>query len=220
MKKSRIGFLLYWLLVTVYIIIIAADYNSLRFYVKPLLIPFLITSFVLSKAVKKSFAGILTAGLFFSFLGDVFLLWDDYFIPGLVCFLITHILYVIYFVNTANRNGWFLKKQPLIIILPLAYVIALVGFLLPHLGVLKIPVMAYAFFICLMALASINLYKQINKPAYSNFIAGAVFFVLSDSLLAIDKFYQHLPPAGIFIIFTYCLAQYLIVKGAWGMDDV
>jgi hypothetical protein len=36
---------------------------------------------------------------------------------------------------------------------------------------------------------------------------------MSDSLLAVNKFYQPLAYAGVFIMLTYCLAQYLIVRG-------
>jgi uncharacterized membrane protein YhhN len=42
---------------------------------------------------------------------------------------------------------------------------------------------------------------------------GASFFVISDSLLAINKFYQPFAHAGILIMLTYCTAQYFIVQG-------
>ncbi|RYF87580.1 MAG: hypothetical protein EOO03_10470 [Chitinophagaceae bacterium] len=44
------------------------------------------------------------------------------------------------------------------------------------------------------------------------FIAGAAFFVLSDSLLAINKFHTSLQ-CSFMVMVTYCLAQYLVVKG-------
>jgi uncharacterized membrane protein YhhN len=50
-------------------------------------------------------------------------------------------------------------------------------------------------------------------PANRYFVAGAVLFVLSDSLLAINKFYQPLAFAGTLIMLTYCAAQYFIVMG-------
>jgi uncharacterized membrane protein YhhN len=45
------------------------------------------------------------------------------------------------------------------------------------------------------------------------FVAGALLFVCSDSLLAINKFGQPFRFAGLLIMFTYCLAQFLIVWG-------
>lgn len=45
-------------------------------------------------------------------------------------------------------------------------------------------------------------------------LAGAALFVLSDSVLAINKFYQSFELAGLLIMLTYGAAQYFIVKGA------
>ena len=45
-------------------------------------------------------------------------------------------------------------------------------------------------------------------------VAGALLFVLSDSILAINKFYMPFDLAGTFIMLTYGFAQYLIVQGA------
>jgi uncharacterized membrane protein YhhN len=43
---------------------------------------------------------------------------------------------------------------------------------------------------------------------------GAVLFVVSDSLLAINKFYSSFELAGVLIMLTYGMAQLLIVTGA------
>jgi uncharacterized membrane protein YhhN len=53
-----------------------------------------------------------------------------------------------------------------------------------------------------------------NKKAGWWMLVGALLFVISDSLLAIDKFYQPLPFAGVLIILTYGLAQLFITTGA------
>jgi hypothetical protein len=45
------------------------------------------------------------------------------------------------------------------------------------------------------------------------FFTGALFFMLSDSLLAINKFYRPFPLAGFLIMLSYIVAQYLIVIG-------
>jgi uncharacterized membrane protein YhhN len=46
------------------------------------------------------------------------------------------------------------------------------------------------------------------------FIAGAIFFVASDSMLAINKFKNNFPYANVLIMFTYAAAQFCIVHGA------
>jgi len=45
-------------------------------------------------------------------------------------------------------------------------------------------------------------------------MTGAGLFVISDSVLAINKFYQPFEAAGILIMLTYGLAQFFIIKGA------
>ena len=53
-----------------------------------------------------------------------------------------------------------------------------------------------------------------NKKAARLMVAGALLFVLSDSILAIHKFYMPFALAGTMIMLTYGCAQYLIVQGA------
>lgn len=94
-----------------------------------------------------------------------------------------------------------------------AYGVGLVSLLLPYLGPLQVPVIIYAVVICTMLFCSIHIYPKLTAPANQYFVAGALLFVLSDSILAINKFYSPLPLGGCWIMLTYCAAQYLIVSG-------
>lgn len=214
MNKFRSWLIIFWVIVITDILVTATGNESLLFYIKPLLIPSLMLYYIFSIGKLNSLSKLLIGGLLFSFLGDMFLLGDNYFIPGLICFLTTHLLYIIYFIITANQSGWHLKKYPLLIIPVSAYTMSLLWLLLPSLGALTVPVVIYAVIISIMLLAAINLFTKIKSPAYIYFIAGAALFVLSDSLLAINKFYQSFQYAGIAIMLTYTLAQYLIVRGS------
>jgi len=53
-----------------------------------------------------------------------------------------------------------------------------------------------------------------NKMAGRWMMTGALLFVISDSVLAINKFYQSFEMAGVIIMLTYGLAQLFIVQGA------
>jgi uncharacterized membrane protein YhhN len=64
-----------------------------------------------------------------------------------------------------------------------------------------------------MAMQALFRYGRTNSKSFTLVFAGAISFMLSDSLLAINKFMQPLPLAGLAIMFTYILAQYLIVEG-------
>jgi uncharacterized membrane protein YhhN len=184
--------------------------------VKPLLIPVLM---LLLHNTRSTVPGknVLMAGLFFSWMGDVFLLFEYkqtlFFIFGLACFLITHIFYIVYFLRIRSANISLLKKQPFFIAAVPAYGIMLVWLLFPQLADLKFPVMLYAAVICTMLLCSLHIFLKVNKKAADLYVLGASAFVVSDSILAINKFYEPFAYAGVFIMLTYCAAQYFIVSG-------
>ncbi len=189
--------------------------QPLQLFTKPLLIPLLMWWVWLNTGPSKRRSIILVA-LFFSFAGDVFLLFEYknpvLFIPGLISFLLTHILYIVYFLSLPGTQKSLLRTSPLLALLVVGYGLALLYILYPSLGALKIPVIIYATVIMCMLLASLHVYKRIPQAAGRLFIAGACFFILSDSLLAVNKF--HNPLAFPFLIMlTYCMAQFLIVKG-------
>jgi len=184
---------------------------------KPLLLPILMGLLLLNTNTTTTGRILILTALIFSWLGDVFLMLDDpkgvFFIAGLSCFLITHIFYIIYFLGIRSATVSLLKKQPLLLLLVCGYGITLIWFLFPQLGSLLIPVTVYALVICTMLLCSLQVYFKVNKPANDMFVFGAMLFVLSDSLLAINKFLEPLPYSGISIMLTYCAAQYFIVSG-------
>jgi uncharacterized membrane protein YhhN len=66
-----------------------------------------------------------------------------------------------------------------------------------------------------MAMQALFRYGYTSAPSFAFWcFAGAISFMISDSLLAINKFMQPLAIyAGLAIMLTYLLAQYLIVEG-------
>jgi uncharacterized membrane protein YhhN len=207
-------FLSCFIAAAVAITIAAAGNYSFSNVVKPMLMPLLIGVLLAGKTTN---AGLVITGLVFSWAGDVLLMFESnhalFFIGGLVCFLITHICYIIYFFRIRSPKSSLLRKQPWVAALVAAYGVSLVQFLFPHLGEMKIPVLLYAIVICTMLVYSLHVFTKINRPANWMFVAGALFFAASDSLLAINKFYQPFEWAGALIISTYCVAQLLIVMG-------
>ena len=66
---------IFWIIVCADIIGIATEFLTLHFIAKPLLIPVLITRLVFAK-IPAPHKNLLLAGLFFSWLGDMFLLFE------------------------------------------------------------------------------------------------------------------------------------------------
>lgn len=198
---------------------IALDVPVLHYIAKPLLMPVLIGWLYFSTRGSEG-KTIMLAGLVFSWLGDIALLLEDrhrlLFIAGLICFLITHICYIIYFSRIRSSATSLLRNQPWLASLVAAYGVSLVWFLYPKLGDLRLPVIVYATVICTMLLFSLHVYRKVDRLTGLLYVCGALLFVLSDSLLAINKFHKPFAGAGVAIMLTYCAAQFCIVKGCIG----
>ena len=214
-KNSFIAFIL---VSAVYLICSLLYLEDANFFIKPLLlIPLMIAAFKAPVFFNKRW---LFYALTFSWLGDILLLFvfkdSLFFILGLVAFLIAHIFYVILFLKELKKsNGKFHVKQPGLTIIAL-YIIAFYAFLGPGLGDMKIPVIVYAFVIGFMLYVAYILFPNWTKPSALFLLTGALSFVISDSLLAVNKFYAPFPNAGFFIMITYLYAQGALVWACLG----
>ena len=177
-----------------------------------LLLYFLSQIVIINSGLKKW----IVSALFFSWTGDVLLLFQQnnsvFFLLGLSAFLIAHIFYIIFFnrvrVNESVRgNVWLL----LIVVI---YYSSLISLLYSHLGGMKLPVLVYGIVISWMFMLAMHMLFIKNKTAGKWMMTGALLFVISDSLLAVNKFYQPFAIAGVVIMLSYGLAQLFIVEGA------
>ncbi|MFK7050216.1 MULTISPECIES: lysoplasmalogenase [Flavobacterium] len=199
-----------------YLILLLTKQDALAWYFKPLLLPFLVLETYKSNDFRTK--NLLLSALFFSWIGDVVLMFahkdELFFILGLVSFLISHILFILLFTkqNQTKANSNFFWIGFIFVIL---YLFEILHFLFPYLGGLKIPVTIYASTISIMLLMAIKGYFNWSKPNNLTILIGALFFVSSDSILAINKFYPELelPKSGFLIMITYITAQFLITKG-------
>lgn len=159
---------------------------------------------------RRPFDLLLIAALLLCLAGDVFLMLPGQFIPGLVSFLLAHLCYLALF---QRGQRWFASGTALAGTLAAAGV--MYAILFPHLApVLKVAVAAYALVIALMAAQAIGRATVLRDPASVGVAVGAVFFMLSDALLAINRFAQPLPMAQLLVLGTYYVAQVLIVRNA------
>jgi uncharacterized membrane protein YhhN len=60
---------------------------------------------------------------------------------------------------------------------------------------------------------ALNRKGRVNKRSFQLVFIGSLLFVISDSMIAVDKFYGEIPQAGFWIMLTYISAQYLIMRG-------
>lgn len=184
---------------------------------KPLLMIVMIIYFVSSlTTISSGLKKWIIAALAFSWLGDVLLMFQQgrpvFFLVGLSAFLIAHLFYISFFhrvrVNEQVKSRWWL---PAVVVV---YYAVLIAVLYPKLGDMKVPVPVYGIVISFMLLLALHMLFIKNSKAGQLMMAGAVLFILSDSVLAINKFYQPFEAAGLAVMLTYGIAQLLITRGA------
>ncbi len=137
---------------------------------------------------------------------------EIFFLLGLASFLLAHIFYIICFHQVRVREG--VKSNPWLLVLVVVYYAALISWLSPYLGDMKLPVRVYGIVISFMFMLAMHMLYIKNRSAGKWMMTGALLFVISDSILSINKFYQSFEPAGVLIMLTYGLAQLFIVQGA------
>ena len=177
---------------------------------KPLLMITLLLYFV---SVTRQYPGWryhVMAALVFSWAGDVFLISSDWFIAGLVSFLIAHVFYIIAYQKTGAASG---ELKPLDIIKFVLYGVVLIWFIYPGLDDLLVPVLVYALVLLGMGVWAHKRRGATSAGSFNLVATGAILFVLSDGLIAVNKFAYEIPAERILIMSIYMTAQYLIVQG-------
>jgi len=175
---------------------------------KGLIIPFLIIIYLLNARQNRRIT--ILAALFFSFGGDVILSFS--FIPGLACFLLAHIIYAISFFKTGGES-LIIPKRIYILLPVILFGAGLLCLLNDNLDGMRLPVITYTIVILTMVVAAINRYGKVSRLSFALVLTGAILFVISDSLIALNKFGFPFMFSGVAVMTTYIAAQYLIVAG-------
>lgn len=186
------------------------DLQSLYLAAKPLLMITLLIYFVSATRNHPSWRAYVVAALVFSWAGDVFLISSEWFIAGLVSFLIAHVFYIIAYHKTGAAKG---QLKPLDILKFVLYGVVLIGLIYPGLGDLLIPVLIYALVLLSMGIWAHKRRGATNANSFKLVASGAILFALSDGLIAVNKFAFEIPAERILIMSIYMTAQYLIVQG-------
>jgi len=147
-------------------------------------------------------------GLFFSALGDFFLDYDrvNWFVFGLGSFLVAHLFYI-FSLKPFVTKAIVVKRLPIIAIYGV-YGISMFSLIYSGLGELFIPVFVYMTVLLLMGVTTL-----LSEKSNTWLVIGGISFILSDSIIGIDKFYQEIPYATFLIMSSYYFAQFSLVKG-------
>lgn len=192
--------------------------REMQYFSKPALMLILLFYFLVNSRKLASEKYLIIFAFAFSWLGDVFLLFDkqyqSFFIYGLVAFLTAHVFYIVYFLRIRRLNQTEKLPNALIFVAIAAYTLTLFGFIAPSVKNLLIPVAIYALVISTMLAASLAAF-DFGKQNFGRIaVAGTLLFIVSDSILAINRFAAPFEYASVFIMLTYALAQLLITESS------
>jgi uncharacterized membrane protein YhhN len=202
--------LIYFILGAVNIASGIAEITWLNYLTKPfLMLTLMLFYFQKTKQNLTLQDKIMLASLLFSCFGDSFLMFQgqnpNFFLFGLGSFLVAQIAYCIVFSKGGKRNLF--KRTPFVF-----YAATLFLFLKPSIpNDFLLPIIVYTFAITWMGNQAVE--RQTNTKSYQYVLIGAILFIISDSFIAVNKFAFGIPLAGVWIMLTYIIAQYLIVEG-------
>ena len=152
-----------------------------------------------------NYSSLIITGLFLSMFGDIFLMFSEkYFIPGLVAFLLAHLVYIAAFISVDGIHySWFS---------PIFFITGVLVFrvLNKNLGKLQIPVALYISAIVIMAWQAWELYLSTGSYGFGIAAVGTILFLISDFALSINKFLKPMNFVQFMILPTYFIAQWMI----------
>lgn len=184
-----------------------------------LMIPLLLFYLTAIEGQHNTPSKFIIGALVFSWFGDLLLMlqgqFEGLFIFGLGAFLIAHVCYIFgfrkaKFDKTKETNRSFVHARLVFLIFIGG---TLIYMLYPSLGEMLVPVMAYTFVIISMAIAALFRRGWTVDKSFILVYSGALLFIMSDAMIAIDKFMNPIVHARIVIMATYIAAQFLIIKG-------
>ena len=141
---------------------------------------------------------------------------QDLFVPGLLAFLFGHLCFIVAFLGDSRfdaRSWWLLAC--------LGYGTANLYLLWGAIAApLRVPVIVYVIVLVCMGAQALTRARMRRGDARAHgaklAAAGALMFMLSDSVLAWDRFRGPLPLASLWILATYYLSLWWIARSVRG----
>jgi uncharacterized membrane protein YhhN len=164
------------------------DSRSGRIVTKSLLSLLFVITVFLQPGFHEPLTRNLKVGLILCLGGDVFLALPGlkWFRAGLAAFLLGHVFYIVAFQGLVPFSDWLSPGDFLILVISLGAC----RWLWPHLGTMRIPVLAYVTVITLMVFGAWTVFQTPGLPTPGKVLIfwGAILFYLSDLAVARDQF--------------------------------
>jgi uncharacterized membrane protein YhhN len=209
----------YWIVAVLEIISLSFEIDLLHQICKPLLMIALLIYFWDKSDSRKNekWVSFVTLGLAFSWIGDIMLLFTFkhfmFFFAGLAAFLAAHLVFIVAYKKATFKDKLNIKWSffPFVV---LGYILLMSYLTLPYVdSLIQVPLVVYGLVLCLMILVAWYRKGNTTDESFQLVVLGAALFTISDSILAINRFSHTIPFAGVAIMSSYIIAQWLIVNG-------
>lgn len=179
------------------------------------------TALLIIMVFRHASAGIyaraIIAGLAFAFAGDFFLMLPgDYFLYGLICFLLTHCAYIYALTRDARPFG----SWPVFAGFAVVALLMVAGLWNAVPGAMRLPVAVYAAALAFMAAQAVSRAGEMSQgtpiAAAARLAAiGGVLFLISDTILAYGRFRFVVPAQSLWVLGFYYAAQWLFARSSY-----
>lgn len=214
----KIELLSFAALITAIIAIVFRQQGGTKMYsiFKPLTtILIIFIGLIISKNTQSSYSVVILVALFFSLIGDIFLISKEYFLQGLSSFLLAHICFIIGFTSLYGFN-W-----NLILLIILALISGIYyNFLRKDLKNYSIPVLVYITVIVVMNWQAIGLVINNHDFIFIGIAIASLLFSFSDAIIAYNKFKKPFKIAEILILSTYWISIYIFTIAGIYLEKV
>ena len=188
--------------------IVSGD-KTYRYIFKPMITPLLLASYLVSaKRVNR----IYVLALLIAFLGDIILLNSEniYFLLAVLSFFIIQLLYIIILtedIKSYKRRDIYLAPLPFIIVL-----LSVIVLIYKNLGEFLVPILFYGIIISIFG--TLSFYNYLRKRSLASLLLflGAFFFIVSNAMSVIERFFLFNRDLAVIIMITYVGAQFLISR--------
>ncbi len=202
-KNKKYWLVAYFVSSVVYLFMLSN--GGMTFEWVPKTTPIFILLLMIIKYLTGNVRLLMGLALLFSALGDILLTFKGLFLAGLGAFLVAQILYFVLFFSQSRLS----QRGVMWLTLILVYTVGVGSYILPNAGELSFVIAVY-----LLAIAGMVTCAGFRHDSQFIWVSlGAFVFMVSDSLIAVNKFVNPFPHSKEAIMVSYYLAQFMIALG-------
>jgi uncharacterized membrane protein YhhN len=219
MLKKHLVFTVYYTLITFLVCYSAySDIPEPGYFLRPLIHVSLLAFLFIKTKLRGRFHQRLFTGLVFALTAETLFMLRSYeelyFLCSLIAFLISHLFYIsAFYLDFLSAKELDKKGARVAIFCSAVFFTSFYFFIRHNLGPMRLPVLAYTVVIAVLTMMASFRNKRVNAVSFNLILAGVIFIILADALLALSHFNGSFSYDNVFVALSYMIGQYLIITG-------